>query len=96
VTKQGYVYILSNIGDNVFYVGVTSNLIKRIHQHKQGIKDGFTKRYNVKKLVYFEVFEDIYGAIWREKKLKGGSRDQKLSLIRRFNPAFRDLFHTLA
>ncbi len=73
--KQYYVYILTNKVNTVFYIGVTSNLIKRIYEHKQKFVEGFTKHYNVDKLVYFEVSNDIESAIKREKQLKNWHRN---------------------
>ena len=73
----------------------TTTLPKRIYAHKQKLVEGFTKKYNVTKLVYYEVHESIIGAIQREKKIKGGSRAKKESLIRGFNPGFADLYETL-
>jgi putative endonuclease len=90
--SQSYVYILTNKTNTVLYIGVTTNLIGRIYQHKTKAIDGFTKKYNVDKLVYFEVFDDITSAITREKQLKGGSRKQKLDLIELGNPNYRDLY----
>ena len=90
--KKGYVYILTNKNNTTLYIGVTSNLAKRIHEHKTKAVDGFTKRYNLTKLVYYEVHEDIYNAISREKQLKGGSRKKKTELIESVNPEWKDLF----
>ena len=94
MTKQSpsYVYILTNIVNTVFYIGVTSALIARVYKHKHKFYEGFTKKYNVDKLVYFEAFSDIKSAIAREKQLKGGSREQKLYLIRKNNSKFLDLY----
>ena len=75
--NQYYVYILSNKTDSTIYVGVTNDLIRRIYEHKNKLIDGFTKRYNVDKLVYFEVFDSIEEAIKREKQLKAGSRQKR-------------------
>ncbi len=90
--KYSYVYILTNKYDSVLYVGVTSNLIKRIYQHKNKFADGFTKKYSLDKLVYYESFEDINEAIKREKQIKGGSRKDKMKLILAMNPQFIDLY----
>lgn len=94
MTKQSpsYVYILTNIINSVLYVGVTSDIITRVYTHRHKLVDGFTKKYSVDKLVYYEQFDDILSAIAREKQLKGGSRKQKLDLIVLNNPAFRDLY----
>lgn len=90
--RQSYIYILSNKGNTVLYIGVTSNLIRRIWQHKNKLADGFTKRYNIDKLVFYECCEDISEAIHREKQLKGGSRGKKELLINKRNPEWRDLY----
>lgn len=81
--------------NTVLYVGVTDNLIKRIYQHKNKLVDGFTSKYNINKLVYYEIFEDIEEAIKREKQLKGGSREKKLELIKSKNPEFHDLYNEI-
>ena len=72
-----FVYILSNWNDSVVYIGVTSNLPKRLYEHRNGLADGFTKKYNVHKLVYFEQTSDVYSALSREKQLKKWSRAKK-------------------
>ncbi|MCK5640058.1 MAG: GIY-YIG nuclease family protein [Gammaproteobacteria bacterium] len=90
-----YVYILSNRGNNVLYAGVTRDLKRRIFIHKEGSINGFTKKYNVNKLVYFERFKDIKSAIEREKQIKAGSRKKKISLIEKNNPTWKDLYNTL-
>ncbi|MEX0615341.1 MAG: GIY-YIG nuclease family protein [Methylophaga sp.] len=93
--KKGYVYILASRRNGTLYVGVTSNLQQRIWQHKQHLVSGFTEKYNVAHLVYFEVCEDIYSAIGREKQLKKWRRAWKLILIEEFNPDWRDLYADL-
>jgi putative endonuclease len=85
------VYILTNQRHTVLYVGVTSNLKTRVYQHREKLMPGFTSRYNVSKLVYYEVGRDISGVISREKQIKAGSRQKKIDLINRFNPEWRDL-----
>jgi putative endonuclease len=95
VVKHSYVYILSNINNRVLYVGVTSDVVKRIYEHKNHLVAGFTAKYNVNKLVYYEVFEDINEAIKREKQLKAGSREKKLKLIESKNPSFEDLYPSI-
>ncbi len=90
--KQSYVYILSNKSNSVLYTGVTSDLIKRIYEHKHKLADGFTKKYNVDKLVYFEVFDDIEQAILRENQIKGWVRVKKLALIESKNSNWKDLY----
>jgi len=84
--------MLSNRYDTVIYIGVTGDLVKRIWQHKQKEMDGFTKRYNVDKLVYYEEYAKIYDAIAREKQLKGWTRKKKENLIDTLNPQRRDLY----
>ena len=86
------VYILTNINNTPFYIGVTSNLPKRIWEHKNKFVDGFTKKYNVDKLVYYELTENIETAINREKQLKNWHRDWKIKLIKKINPNFDDLY----
>ena len=86
------VYILTNINNTTFYIGVTSNLSKRIWEHKNKFVDGFNKKYNVDKLVYYELTENIETAINREKQLKNWHRDWKIKLIKKINPNFDDLY----
>jgi len=90
--KQSYVYILSNKWNNVLYIGVTSNLYKRIYEHKHGLIKGFTSKYNVHKLVYYEVFNRIEDAIYREKCIKKSSRKYKERLIKSLNEKWDDLY----
>ena len=91
-TQGGYVYLMTNKRDTVIYTGVTSDLRKRVYAHREGLVDGFTKKYNVKKLVYYEIADDIESAIAREKQIKAGSRKKKISLIKSMNPTFKDLY----
>ncbi|MDN3652638.1 GIY-YIG nuclease family protein [Thalassotalea ponticola] len=93
--KQPAVYILSNKTHSVLYVGVTSNLTRRIYLHKQHCVEGFTKRYNVHNLVYFELFDDMENAIYREKRLKRWERSWKVRLIEQTNPEWLDLYYQL-
>jgi len=93
--KQYYVYIMTNRKNTVLYIGVTNNLIRRIYEHKEKLVDGFAKKYNVTKLVYYEVFEDIENAISREKHLKAGSRQKKIDLINQMNRGWRELYDEL-
>ena len=86
-----FVYILANWDDSVLYIGVTSNLERRLYEHRNGLVEGFTKKYNVHKLVYFEQTNDVYSAIAREKQLKNWSRVKKNVLISRQNPNWTDL-----
>src|ERR1700732_4250831 len=85
-----HVYILAS-ASGVLYTGVTNYLERRVAEHKQGLRDGFTKEYEVKRLVYFEAFGDVRNAISREKQIKRWRREKKLALIRGMNPKFRDL-----
>jgi putative endonuclease len=89
--KKSFVYFMTNKNNTVIYVGMTSNLLKRVYQHKTKAYKGFTDRYNCDKLVYFEEFDDINKAIAREKQIKGGSRKQKEDLINQENPEWNDL-----
>jgi putative endonuclease len=93
--KQYYVYIMTNPKNTVLYIGVTNNLIRRIYEHKEKLVGGFTKKYNVTKLVYYEVLKDIENAISREKQLKAGTRQKKIDLINRMNRGWRDLYGEL-
>ena len=93
--KQSFVYILFNKSDGVLYTGITSDLIKRIFEHKSKVIKGFTQKYNVDKLGYYEVFEDIEQAILREKQIKAGSRKKKIELIESINPEWRDLYEDI-
>ncbi|TCI90206.1 GIY-YIG nuclease family protein [Tenacibaculum sp. M341] len=89
--KKSYVYFLSNKNNTVIYIGVTSNILKRIYQHKVKFFKGFTSKYNCNKLVYFEEFDSIEEAILREKQLKAGNRKRKETLINIDNPDWNDL-----
>ena len=93
--KQYYVYILSNNTNVAIYIGVTSNLKKRIYEHKEKYTGGYTKRYAINKLVYYEILDDPEGAIRREKQLKGTSRKKKNSLVKGLNPEWKDLYPEL-
>ena len=93
--KNPAVYIMTNKRNGALYTGVTSNLIQRIFQHKNGITKGFTHRYNCKHLVYYELFADMERAILREKQIKAGSRKQKLKLIESINPEWFDLYESI-
>ncbi len=95
MSKQYYVYILTNFTNTVLYVGVTNNLIRRVYEHKNKLVKGFTTKYNLSKLVYYEVCEDVMGAIGREKQLKGGSRQKKIDLINKINFKWDDLYSTI-
>ena len=95
MNNQYFVYIMTNKNNSVRYTGMTNNLIKRVYQHKEKLIEGFTKKYNCTKLVYYEIFNDPYNAIAREKQIKAGSRQKKLKLINSFNPAWKDLYDEL-
>jgi len=86
-----YVYILTNWNNKVMYVGVTSNLERRIYEHKNKLVNGFTKMYNVHKLVYYEYTTDVRSAIAREKQIKGWTRKRKNELVQEMNPTWNDL-----
>lgn len=93
--KHYYVYILSSFKNRVLYIGVTSDLKKRIWEHKEGITGGFTQKYKVNRLVYFEVYDDPENAIQREKRMKEWKRDWKIELIEKDNAEWNDLYETL-
>ena len=92
----GYVYFLTNRPNGILYVGVTSDLVRRVYQHREGFVDGFTKRYGLKRLVYFEHFDDIRTAIQREHNIKHWPRAWKVRMILATNPSWDDLFPTIA
>ncbi|MFC1939191.1 GIY-YIG nuclease family protein, partial [Chloroflexota bacterium] len=93
--KQYYIYLMTNKINNVIYTGITNDLKRRVYEHKEKLAEGFTKKYNVSKLVYYEVFEDVENAILREKQIKGGSRQKKVELISSMNKEWRDLYREL-
>ena len=93
--KHGYVYILFNKQNGTLYTGVTSNLVKRVYEHKHKLSKGFTQKYDVDKLGYYEVHNSITTAIEREKQIKSGSRKKKLELIESMNPTWTDLYETI-
>jgi putative endonuclease len=95
VNKQSAVYILASKRNGTLYIGVTSDLIKRIWEHKNNKVDGFTKRYGVHLLVWYEIHESIESAIEREKQLKEWKRKWKLELIENINPNWQDLYYTI-
>ena len=92
---QYFVYFITNYNNTTAYIGVTNNLIHRIYEHKKKIIAGFTAKYNLNKLVYYEIFDNIIYAIEREKQLKAGSRKKKIDLINSFNPSWDDLYEIL-
>ena len=89
--QEYYVYILSNITNSTLYVGMTNDLKRRLYEHKNKLVPGFTEKYNVSKLVYYEKTTDVSAAIQREKNLKKWNREWKLELIKKNNPLFKDL-----
>ena len=93
--KQPAIYILSNKRNGTLYIGVTSDIIQRIWQHKNNVMAGFTKKYGLHNLVYYELFDDMVSAITREKQLKSGSRQKKVNLIEIENPEWQDLYPSL-
>ncbi len=93
--KRGYVYLLANKNNRVLYVGVTNNLLRRLYEHRNKLVAGFTKKYNIDKLVYFEETNDITAAIEREKCIKKWRREKKNSLVSSLNPEWRDLSEKL-
>ena len=93
--KQAAVYILASEYNGTLYIGVTSNLIQRIWQHRIDLVEGFTKKYTVHSLVYYELHENIQTAILREKQLKKWNRQWKINLIKKFNPTWKDLWQEL-
>ena len=90
--KQPAVYLLASIRNGTLYTGVTSDLVKRVWEHRNGVVDGFTQKYSVHSLVYYELAEDMSATIAREKQIKGGSRAKKLAMIESMNPGWRDLY----
>ena len=90
--KQSYVYLLASGRYGTLYLGVTSDLIKRVWQHREGLAEGFTKQYGVKTLVWFETHYDVLEAITREKQIKKWNRKWKIELIQKANPLWRDLY----
>jgi putative endonuclease len=95
MSNQYYIYIMTNRYNSVLYTGVTNNLKQRVYKHKEGTGSKFTSRYNLKKLVYYEISGDVDTAIYREKQIKAGSRKKKLDLINQMNPDWRDLYDDL-
>ncbi|MEW6376996.1 MAG: GIY-YIG nuclease family protein [Thermodesulfobacteriota bacterium] len=93
--QQYYVYIMTNKNNRVLYTGITNDLKRRVYEHKEKFVEGFTKKYNVSKLVYYEIFEDPENAILRGKKIKGGSRNKKIDLINGMNRGWNDLYGEL-
>ena len=95
MNSQYYVYIMTNQSNRVLYTGVTNNLQGRVYEHKEKLVAGFTSKYNVTKLVYYEVLQDIENAILREKQIKAGSRQKKIDMVNSMNSAWLDLYEGL-
>ena len=93
--RRGYVYFLTNRPNGILYVGVTSDLVRRIYEHRTGAADGFTKRYGLKRLVYYEIYDDIRTAIQREHNVKHWSRTWKVRLILANNPNWDNLWESI-
>lgn len=93
--KNYYVYIVTNKPRGTLYIGMTNNLIRRAYEHRKGLIEGFTKKYNLKRLVYYEVFDRVEDAILREKRLKKWNRQWKIDLIEKVNPNWNDLYEKL-
>ena len=94
--KDYHVYIMASKKNGTLYIGVTSDLIKRVYEHKNNLAEGFTKQYSVHNLVYYEQTDDVYSAIEREKQLKRWHRDWKINLIEKDNPGWRDLYDDIS
>jgi len=92
MSNQYYVYIMTNKHNTVLYTGVTNDLKSRVYQHRENLVEGFTLKYYITKLVYYEITGNIESAITREKQIKGGSRQKKMDLVRSNNPGWSDLF----
>lgn len=98
MTKQSkiyYIYILTNKENGALYTGITNDLVRRVYEHKNKLIDGFTKKYSLDKLVYYEQYSSPSDAILREKQIKAGSRKKKLDLINNFNNSWKDLYETI-
>lgn len=95
MSRQYYVYIMANKHSTVLYTGVTNDLRRRVYEHKSGQGGGFTSRYRINRLVYYEIAHDARSAIAREKQIKGGSREKKLALVNGMNPEWKDLYDDL-
>ena len=94
--KFSYVYVVTNKRRGVLYIGVTTDLVRRISEHRQSLIPGFSKRYNLTRLVWYEIHEDVRAAIRREKNLKRWYREWKIALIEKSNPEWRDLFEEMS
>ncbi len=95
VGREYCVYIMTNAHNTVIYTGVTNHLARRVYEHRNGSGGIFTKKYNVVKLVYYEVTDNVYAALAREKQIKGGSRKKKINLIESMNAEWKDLYEEI-
>jgi putative endonuclease len=95
MNEQYFVYILTNAHNTVLYTGITNDLMRRVYEHREKLIPGFTKRYNVSKLVFYEANDDVGESIAREKQIKAGSRAKKIALIANMNPGWRDMYEEL-
>ena len=93
--KKPAIYIITNKPNGTLYIGVTSNLVKRIYEHKNKFVDGFSRKYNLDKLVFYEVIDEMEVAIKREKQLKNWHREWKIELIQKMNPEWNDLYESI-
>ncbi len=93
--KQYYVYMLASKRNGTLYIGVTNNLVRRVYEHKQGLIEGFVKKYNVNQLVFYEETNDVESAINREKQMKKWKRQWKIDLIQKNNPKWEDLYNEI-
>jgi len=93
--KKYYIFIMTNKNNTVLYTGITNDLRRRVYEHKEKLRPGFTMKYSVNKLVYFEICNDVCRAVSREKQIKSGSRQKKIDLIISFNKEWRDLYDEL-
>lgn len=95
MNKDYYVYLLTNKHKNVLYTGVTNDLVRRIYEHKNKMQKGFSEKYNLEQLVYYEIYVEIMDAITREKQIKAWSRKKKDALVSQFNPEWKDLYEEI-
>ena len=95
VGKEYCIYIMTNAHNTVIYTGVTNHLSRRVYEHKNGLGGIFSKKYNVVKLVYYEITDNIHAALAREKQIKGGSRQKKIGLVNSMNPEWKDLYEEI-
>jgi putative endonuclease len=93
--QQYYIYMMTNKNNTVIYTGITNDLKRRIYEHKEKLVEGFTRKYNITKLLYYEIFMSVEDAILREKQIKAGSRAKKIALINSMNPNWKDLYEDL-